>query len=368
MLYDIKYIFRAFIIILSLGLTLTACEEIPDDDIKDVILNVEVERVDSLMWECAFALQQNDTLEAFTAYEQYLQPKRQFFYDLMGIEQYLPMLLRDEKDSLTTADLDSLLASQLIPILANPQMYELLDTIKKVYPYSGSVEELITPPLKRMTLHLKDLSFPDFTTHVSGYVPDGDWRTADQMVPLPRGQFSIGLHYFLGDSFRFYPPNVARYQLKRCRPEYLPVQMVHEIAEGMIPPLEAKKQPRLIDKMVRAGVKQYFIETILPYTPDSLRFQYSSAQMEWADYYEARIYKELIPLLYEADFRVHRDYLTDKPYTTQLSIESAPRIGEYCGWKMVKAYMERNPSLTLEDLMAITDYEKIFKESRYKPL
>ncbi|MFK7922576.1 MAG: hypothetical protein AB8H47_11505 [Bacteroidia bacterium] len=350
------------------GLVFTACEEVPNEDIKDVVLDVEVERVDSIMWECSRALQENDTLEAFTAYVEYLQPKRQFFYDLMGIEQYLPLLLKSKDDSLTTADLDSLLASQLIPILANPQMYGLLDTIREVYPYNGSLEALITPALKRMTLHLNDLEFPDFTTHVSGYVPEGDWRTADQMVPMPRGEFSIGLHYFLGDSFRFYPPNIARYQLRRCRKEYISVQMVHEIAEGMVPPIEAKRQPRLIDKMVRAGVKHYFIETILPYTPDSLRFQYSLEQMQWADYYEGRIYKELIPLLYEGDSRIHRDYLTDKPYTTQLSIESAPRIGEYCGWKIVHAYMERHPKMSLEDLLAIKDYEKIFKEARYKPI
>lgn len=368
MLYRKSYIFHSLVLLLSLSLIVIGCKEVPDADIKDVQLDLRVDRIDSLMWACAKELQQNDTLEAFDAYQQFLLARREFFYDLMGIEQYLPLILENEKDSLTTPELDSLLASQLIPVLANEQMYQLLDTIRQVYPYNGSVEQLILPPLKRMTLHLQDLTFPDFKTHVSGYIPDGDWRSADQMVPLPAGQFSIGLHFFLGDSFRFYPPGIAKYQLKRCRKEYLPVQLVHEIAEGMIPPVDPRRQPRLIDKMVRAGVKQYFVQTLLPYTPDSLRLQYSAAQMNWADYYEARIYKELIPKLYEGDFRVHRDYMTDKPYTTQLSTESAPRIGEYCGWKIVNAYMERHPEMKLEDLLAIKDYEKIFKESRYKPL
>ncbi|MEL7342713.1 MAG: hypothetical protein AAGM67_19670, partial [Bacteroidota bacterium] len=238
-----------------------ACEEVPNEDIQNVKLALEVDRVDSLMWACAKELQTNDTIEAFEAYEQFLLPRRQFFYDLMGIEQYLPLILEGENDTLSTAELDSLLASQLIPVLADDQMYQLLDTIRRVYPYNGSVEALILPPLKRMTLHLQDLRFPEFTTHVSGYVPDGDWRSADQMVPLPAGQFSIGLHFFLGDSFRFYPPGIAKYQLKRCRREYMPVQLVHEIAEGMIPPVDPRRQPRLIDKMVRAGVKQYFVQT-----------------------------------------------------------------------------------------------------------
>ena len=143
--------------------------------------------------------------------------------------------------------------------------------------------------------------------------------------------------------------------------------MVAEIAEGMVAPIDLTRQPTLLDKMIRAGIKQYFMQQLLPHTPDSLRLSYSARQMEWANLYEARIYKELIPHLYKIDFNLHRDFMAEKPYTTQLSLDSAPRVGEFAGWKMVAAYMRLHPEENLESLTERQDYETIFKESRYKP-
>jgi hypothetical protein len=345
-----------------------ACgEEIPDSDVADVPLEIELIRTDSLMWECSRALQENDTLDPFQVYLTYLKPQRDFFYQLLGIDQMIarnPMLAGKK---LSDAETDSLLAYELVPKLAHPNMYQLLDTIRVAFPYDGSLKASLLPPLKRMSMHFSDLEFPRFRTHVTGYIREADWSMADQVVPMP-GYFSLGLHYFLGSDYRYYPPNIAQYQRRRCAPEYLKTQVMHVVAEGMVASEANKGQmPSLVSKMVRAGIKQYFLEKMMPYTSDSLRLLYSSAQMDWANYYEDRIYKELIPHLFSTDFVMHRDYLSDKPYTTQLSLESAPRIGEYCGWKIVRSYMERHPEVSLEALCERTDYETIFKESRYKP-
>ncbi len=359
--------FSLWILIFFTWANLGSCtEDLPDSDVADIPLQITLFRTDSLMWACAQALQGNDTLDPFQAYLTYLQPERDFFYQLLGIDQLIqrnPML---QGRNLRVEEVDSLLAYELVPKLAHPDMYHLLDTIRTVFPYHQSLENAILPPLKRMTLAFSDLEFPEFRTHVTGYVPDGDWRTVDQIVPLP-DYLSIGLHYFLGENLRFYPPNIAQYQRRRCDAAYIPVQLMTAVAEGMLPITDSRVQPRLLDKMVRAGIKQVFLEKMLPYTADSVRLLYSRPQMEWADLYESRIYKELIPHLYKSDFVMHRDYLSDKPYTTQLALESAPRIGEYCGWKIVKAYLEKHPEVDLEALMETTDYEAIFKASRYKP-
>lgn len=362
-----RFTFWSFLFCLLLAVGLVACEEeIPDSDVADVELEIEIVRADSLMWECARALQENDSLDPFEAYLTYLKPEREFFYQLLGIDQLLRRNPMFQGRKMEEEDIDSLLAYELVPKLAYEDMYGLLDTIRTVFPYGNSLASLIAPPLKRMSLAFTDLEFPAFRTHVTGYVPDGDWRTADQVVPMPK-YVSFGLHYFLGKNFRFYPPNIAKFQRRRCNPEYIPVQLMAEVAEGMLSQPDPKVQPRLIDKMVRSGIKQAFLKEMLPYTADSVRLLYTTAQMDWVDVYEDRIYKELISHLYKTDFILHRDYLSDKPYTTQLSMESAPRIGEYCGWKIVEAYREKHPQVGIEELMATEDYESIFKAARYKP-
>ena len=62
-------------------------------------------------------------------------------------------------------------------------------------------------------------------------------------------------------------------------------------------------------------------------------------------------------------------YLTDGPFTPGLGdkSESAPKLGIWIGWQMVKKYMVENPDVTLQKLMADTDAQKILTKSKYKP-
>ena len=249
----------------------------------------------------------------------------------------------------------------------------LLDTVRQVFPYDYPFAERITPPLKRLKKHIPDVQIPSFKTHLNGYIPQADMRMVDQIAFFPgRGEeagfFSFGLHYFLGPNLAFYPPQIPQFQRERFSEKYLEVLMAESIATGLLPELTPSQQPTLMDQMVRAGIKQYIMQELLPNTPDSLRLKYTESQMYFADFYEARIYKELMKDFFSTDFIAHRDYLTDKPYTTSLSQESAPRLGEYLGWKIVVNYMERNDEVTLAELIEMDDYEKIFRESRYKPV
>lgn len=356
------YSYKSILIVFAfLGLVgLSGCDSDPDADIKDINLEIEVIRTDSLLWNCSKAFQEDDKLDYITAYEQFLQPERIFFYEWLGLERAIEL---SEESELRV---DSLIARNLGPLLADSAFFVLLDTVRDVFPYNYPIEERILPVFKRFVKHFPDVQLPEFRTHVNGYVPEGDIRYVDQIVNTDHF-FSLGLHYFMGADFYLYSPNVPQYYRKRLTNEFMEVQVAAEIADGMVAPVQTNGQPRLLDQMIQVGIKQYFIEQLLPHTPDSLRFNYTSTQMEWANIWEARIYKELIPHLYKSDFNLHRDYLSEKPYTTSLSLESAPRMGEFAGYKIVSAFMARNTDETLASLAARQDYEVIFKEARYKP-
>jgi uncharacterized protein YjaZ len=74
-------------------------------------------------------------------------------------------------------------------------------------------------------------------------------------------------------------------------------------------------------------------------------------------------------LWYSTDQNETYRYVSDGPYTVapDVPIESAPRMGWYIGWQIVRNYLDNQKGDPAEILFDNTDYRQIFKEARYKP-
>jgi hypothetical protein len=74
-------------------------------------------------------------------------------------------------------------------------------------------------------------------------------------------------------------------------------------------------------------------------------------------------------LLYETDVNKTKKLIDVAPFTTGLgeNNESAPRLGIWAGWQIVRKYMELHPETTLAQLMAIKDSQMILNGSKYRP-
>ncbi|PJB58994.1 MAG: gliding motility lipoprotein GldB, partial [Bacteroidetes bacterium CG_4_9_14_3_um_filter_41_19] len=57
----------------------------------------------------------------------------------------------------------------------------------------------------------------------------------------------------------------------------------------------------------------------------------------------------------------------EAPFTTGFSNESAPRVGIWLGWQIVKAYHENHPEISLNELISNADTQEILQKSGYKP-
>jgi len=62
-------------------------------------------------------------------------------------------------------------------------------------------------------------------------------------------------------------------------------------------------------------------------------------------------------------------YLNEAPFTPGLGEknESAPRLGIWTGWQIVRQYMENHADITLQQLMANNDAQTILNDSKYRP-
>ena len=97
--------------------------------------------------------------------------------------------------------------------------------------------------------------------------------------------------------------------------------------------------------------------------------------MEWCNANEALIYNFFIQqnLLYNKETHNIHGYIYDGPNTPGLQasgkINTAPgNIGTWLGYRIVSAYMNRHPEMTLRDLTEQkSNAAKILEEARYRP-
>ena len=147
----------------------------------------------------------------------------------------------------------------------------------------------------------------------------------------------------------------------------LPVDCMRAVAIGEFPYNDSLDN--LLNQMVYEGKIQYFLDAMLPFTSDTLKFGYTRQQYEWADYNEDKMWSYLVSSksLYSTDALIIRKMIGDAPFTSIFHNNSAPRAGAFLGWKIVHNYMEKNPGVTLNELMLNTDYQGILNNAEYKP-
>ena len=113
------------------------------------------------------------------------------------------------------------------------------------------------------------------------------------------------------------------------------------------------------------------MKNILPSTADSTLIGYSGAQMKWAQNFESDSWAYFLEnnLLFETDYFKIQKYLAEAPFTPGLGIQndSAPKLGLFLGWQIVKRYMDNQPDVTMQALMLERDPQKILNLAKYHP-
>ena len=176
----------------------------------------------------------------------------------------------------------------------------------------------------------------------------------------------IGLDNYLGPDHPFYEglPNFVSKELD-------PAFMVSDVAEAFnqksVPPPGDRS---FIAQMVYYGKGLYLKDRMMPLAADSVKIKYSDSELEWAKANENQVWRYFIEreLLYSTDKILGPRFLDPAPFSKfglLLDNESPGRIGQYMGWQIVRAFMEKK-ELELSELLAFPE-EELFRESNYKP-
>ncbi len=255
---------------------------------------------------------------------------------------------------------DPVFMRNLTDFATDPQMKDVYNTVCRCYPDLGWLEKSLSQAMDKARKNFPDLAVNDFYT-------------------LILGTFDYGMRVFCTDSFMAI--DISQYvigELKVYNYYNMPMYMVNMLDSAHILPdcmsalgislLPADYTPKsMLDYMIINGKVLYFLNIVLPDLAPELKIRYTADQWRWSVENESNIWGYLLQnqLLYDTDWNRIRGFVNEGPQTPQFS-NSAPRLADFIGLQIITCYMENN-KVSLPELFANTDSQKILTQSKYKP-
>ncbi|PVY39244.1 gliding motility lipoprotein GldB [Pontibacter virosus] len=252
---------------------------------------------------------------------------------------------------------DSAIVNALYNLATNPELQKLAQEADTTFGDMATEKQQLETAFKHIKYYYPEFKEPQVKTYVSGL--NQDLFVSDSLLVF-------GIDFFIGKDAS-YRPDTYDYILKRYeRPNMVPAAML--LLSNRYNKTKFLERS-LLAEMVNTGKAYYFVKSIMPCAPDSTIIGYSGQQLADVRHNEGRIWAHFVEqkLLYEKSPFVVNKYIGERPNTPEIDATSPGRLGTWVGWQIVRRYMERNPKVTLQELMADDDHQKIFNESKYKP-
>ncbi len=341
MSYNVKHlqIYLFFLCVIAIF----SCKQDNRPDVSNIKVDIKIQRFEKDLYA--------GKAKSITETDAFLAQKYGLFYN-----DFIHQMIGDA----------NMTGPRMLEGLYNDKAYTALNKeVDSVYPNLSNVEKELTQNFKYIKYYYPKTKTPKFISFLSGF--------AYQVIQAD-DYMGIGLDMFLGKDSQFYgaiATSVPMYQSRRFTPAYLPSRVTEVYAREELFK-ERDEDQTLLAKMVYNGKILYFLDQVLPEaTADTIKIGYTTNQLNWCKQFESNIWGFFLErdLLYQSDIQKIQTYITDGPFTPGLGDKksSAPKLGVWIGWQIVKKYMAENPDVTLQQLMADNDAQKILTRSKYKP-
>jgi len=316
-------------------------------------LDVDIETVN--IPEVKFQHLENDlfTLKAANVKEKTseLRAKYGLFY-----ERYLTSFINAKGSS------DSLYEPNVLQFVNDKDMLETQAYIKKTFSEDDfkKLEEEVIGGIKRFHYFFPKRKLPIYlTTCMSGF---------NYAIAYSDSTLAVGLDMYLGEDAPFYKMlNLPQYRTRIMNKNYIPTDLIR----GWLLNEFDNDVPTntLVNHTIFYGKIYFAVSTLMPDANDSTILGYSAVQMDYCNKYEKNLWGYMAEKnrLFENNMRTVQELTGEGPFTSAISKECPPGIAKWVGYQIVKSYMEKNESVTLEQLMNEKDAQKILNKSKYRP-
>ena len=255
---------------------------------------------------------------------------------------------------------DSSYAIALKHFITDRDMRNTYDSCEKEYADLSFLENGLTDAFKHFRYYFPNESLPRVVTDMSGY---------NYSLVYYDSTLAISLEMYLGSKYSYYAMlSFPHFKTMHMTKDYMVCDAVYGWLESIFKPNEDKND--MLSQIVHEGKIMYALDAMLLKVNDTIKIHYTRKQIIWCKENEFNMWAYIIrnKLLYSTDLSDIAKFTDDGPFTSYFNHDLSPsRTGFWLGWQIVKTYMKNNPNVTLPQLMAENNADKILRESGYKP-
>ena len=265
------------------------------------------------------------------------------------------------EDILGIPSADTAFLEKQLPQFLNDTVYGFKATNEReqaVFADVRDIEKSLSKAFSRVLWLYPETEVPSLYLFVSGF-----------QTPIYFGDEIIGIggDMYLGSDYEYYNRVVYDYQKQTMRKECIPVDVMSAFLFRTLPYSSTKS--RLLDQMMYRGKVMFLCAQIFDELPGYEVMGWTKEQWKWCEKNERAIWHLVMDKrdLFKTESLVLTGYLNDGPFTSEVSQDAPGRLGIWLGWRIVESYMAHHPEVSLQELMAEGDAQKILEESYYKP-
>jgi len=251
------------------------------------------------------------------------------------------------------------LKSRLKDFVNDPDITDIYSTADSIYNDFSQVDTRLTDALRHYKYFFPHKVVPQVATYISGF---------NYAIVCTDSLLGIGIDMYLGVNSPYYPAiNLPQFKIKNMQKDYIVADAMRGWAQSEWE--ESPSNTDLLSHMIYSGKVLYFLNNMLPETPDSIKTGYTKAQLDWVRSNEKKVWAFFVDnrLLFASDQNQIGKFVSEGPTTNGFPKESPGNIGQWIGLQIVESYMKNHSKVTLSELIENNDYKSIFNEAKYKP-
>jgi hypothetical protein len=248
--------------------------------------------------------------------------------------------------------------SRLKTYFSEPNLMNLYKDEQNSFNDISAIDNELSQAFGIFCEHFPQIQQPKIYLHVSGLYQN--IVLTDSILSLSADKY-LGTDYPLYENF-FYDYQRQQMTLNRITPDYLIGFMMANF------PFKGNEDI-LLDRILYEGKLRYILAKLLPNRQACEYVAYTEEQYAWCNKNASQIWKTILgnQHLFSANYLTTIQYLSESQHTTFLSVESPGKVGIWLGYRIINAFMERNPHTSLQELIDRIDYNEMLKQSKYKP-